>query len=51
MIHLGRRRQVVREELVHNAAPGILLVSNSPPCYFRATLGVKEALQSSKFST
>ena len=23
-IHLGRRRQAVRAELVHNAAPGIL---------------------------
>ena len=31
-IHLGRKRQAVREELVHNAAPGILRDSHSPPC-------------------
>ena len=29
MIHLGRRRQAVREELDHNAAPGILRDSHS----------------------
>ena len=32
MIHLGRRRQAVHVELVHNAAPGILRDSNSLPC-------------------
>ena len=31
-IHLGRRRQAVRAELVHNAAPGILRDRHSPPC-------------------
>ena len=31
-IHLGRRRQAVRAEQVHNAAPGILRDSHSPPC-------------------
>ena len=30
--HLARRRQAVRAELVHNAAPGILRDSHSPPC-------------------
>ena len=30
-IHVGRRCQAVREELVHNAAPGILRDSHSPP--------------------
>ena len=34
-IHLGRR-QAVRAELVHNAAPGILRDSHSPPCVARA---------------
>ena len=32
MIHLGLRRQAVRAELVHNAAPGILRDSHSSPC-------------------
>ena len=32
MIHLGRRRQVVGAELVHDAAPGILRDSHSLPC-------------------
>ena len=32
MIHLGRRRQAVRAELVQNAAPEILRDSHSPPC-------------------
>ena len=31
-IPLGRQRKVVRAELVHNAAPGILRDSHSPPC-------------------
>ena len=31
-IHLGRRRQAVSAELVHNAAPGILRDRHSPPC-------------------
>ena len=31
-IHLKRRHQTVRAELVHNAAPGILRDSYSPPC-------------------
>ena len=31
-IHLGRWCQAVRAELVHNAAPGILRDSHSPPC-------------------
>ena len=31
-IHLGRRRQTVRAELFHIAAPGILRASHSPPC-------------------
>ena len=31
-IHLGRRLQSVRAELVHNAALGILRDSHSPPC-------------------
>ena len=31
-IHLGRRRQSVCAELVHNVAPGILRDSHSPPC-------------------
>ena len=30
-IHLGRRRQAVRAELVHNAALGILRDNHSPP--------------------
>ena len=30
-IHLGRRHQAVRAELVDNAAPGILRESHSPP--------------------
>ena len=35
-IHLGRRHQAVHAELVHNATPGILRDSHSPPC---ATVG------------
>ena len=31
-IHLRRRRQAERAELVHNADPGILRDSHSPPC-------------------
>ena len=31
-IHLGRRRQAVRVELVHNATRGILRDSHSHPC-------------------
>ena len=31
-IHLLRRHQAVRAELVHNAGPGILRDSHSPPC-------------------
>ena len=32
MIHLGRRRQTVRVELVHNVALGFLRDTCSPPC-------------------